>query len=307
MKKSLLEYLCCPINHQELKLVSTISDNNDEIIEGKLISSIGLEYRIKNGIPNLLPCCSNLQNSNENQNSLYTTFKPYILILEKIGMDSLKIAQMDSLRYSIYYKTKQICSKHMGGIVLEIGAGGNYLKSEFKSLYNVWISLDYDLRLDSIDLRGDGQQLPLKNGIFDTIISIDVLEHVPNPEKFVSEMFRVIKPGGIVILSTPFFFYLHDAPFDFFRFSKFGLTTIFQRIGFEVIEVEPTAGVISIIGILISIFITKVFMFSTRLLKIMLAINQLIQIKLLLPIDKKLDKNNRFAQGHFIVAKKIEI
>lgn len=304
MKQNLIKYLCCPINHGELKLLNTITNKEGEILSGKLISSNGIEYLIENGIPNLIPINSILVNDDDTQNVYKTISESYVSTLHKIGMDSYKIAQMDSLRFSIFSKTKKLCTKYLGGIVLEIGAGENYLKEDFKSIYEEWISLDYDLRSDSIDLRGDGQQLPFKTEIFDTIISIDVLEHVPNPKKFVSEMFRVIKPGGMIILSTPFFFYLHEEPYDFFRFSKYGLRTIFERNGFSVIEILPTAGVVAIIGILISIFITKTFRFSKVLLKALLGINRFIQLKLLLPIDNRLDKNKRFAQGHFIIAKK---
>jgi len=303
MRQSLVKYLCCPINHKDLNLVNTITNNNGEIIEGKFISSDGLEYQIENGIPNLIPINPLLTNGDDT-NVYKRISDSYVSILNKAGIDSSSIAQMDSLRYSIFSKTKKLCSQYLSGVVLEIGAGGNYLKEDFKAIYDEWISLDYDLRSDSIDIRGDGQLLPFKNEMFDTIISIDVLEHVPNPEKFVSEMFRVIKPGGTVILSTPFFFYLHEEPYDFFRFSKYGLRTIFERNEFIVVDVIPTAGVISIIGLLISIFITRIFKFSTGLLKIFLKINRYVQIKLFLPLDNKLDKNKKFAQGHFIIAKR---
>jgi len=303
MKRSLMNYLCCPINHKELELVDTGANKEGEILVGKLISSNGNEYLIEKGIPNLIPN-SVLPNIDDSQNIYRTVSKPYVSILHEMGIVSYKIAQMDSLRYSIFYKTKKLCDKYLEGNVLEIGAGGDYLKDYLKSTYEEWISLDYDLRSNSIDLRGDGQQLPIKSKIFDTIISIDVLEHVPNPEKFVSEMFRVIKPGGMVILSTPFFFYLHEEPYDFFRFSKYGLIAIFERNGFKIVDVMPTAGVIAIIGLLISVLITKTFRFSQVLLKTLLEINRFVQMKLFLPLDNRIDKNKRFAQGHFIVAKK---
>ncbi|MBC7886428.1 MAG: class I SAM-dependent methyltransferase [Ferruginibacter sp.] len=304
MKESLINYLSCPVHHDDLHLLKTTANEYGEILEGKLISSNGIEYLINNGIPNLIPMNSVSINTDANQNVYKTVSESYVSILHKFGIDSRQIAQMDSLRFAIFSKTKNLCNTYLSGVVLEIGAGGNHLKEDFKSMYGEWISLDYDLRSDSIDLRGDGQQLPFKNEMFDTIISIDVLEHVPNPEKFVAEMFRVIKPGGTVILSTPFFFYLHEEPFDFFRFSKYGLRTIFERHGFKVIDVIPIAGVIAIIGLLISIFVTRVFRFSRLLLKFFLKINRLIQLKLLLPIDNRIDKKKKFAQGHFIIAKK---
>jgi len=304
MKQSLNNYLCCPVNHDNFKLLNTVTDADGVIIKGKLVSSVGIMYLITNGIPNLIPISSDSGNNDNSQNVYKTVSESYVAILNKIGMDAFQIAQMDSLRFSIFSKTKTLCDEYLNGVVLEIGAGSNYLKGSFISKYDEWISLDYDLRSESIDVRGDGQQLPFKNEMFDTIISIDVLEHVPNPEKFVSEIFRVMKPNGNVILSTPFFFYLHEEPYDFFRFSKYGLKVLFERNGFKVLKIIPTAGVVSIIGILISIFFTRTFKFSKLLLKTTLKINRFFQLKMLLPIDNKLDKNKRFAQGHFIIAKK---
>jgi len=303
MKKELLNYLCCPISHGDLKLLEPVITKDGEILNGKLVSENCLEFSIENGIPNLIPM-NQVIDKDDNQNVYETSSESYVSILHKIGKTPYDIAQMDSLRFSIFSITKNLCDKYLKGDVLEIGAGGDYLKKEFKSKYDEWISLDYDLRSNSIDLRGDGQQLPLKDGVFDTIISVDVLEHVPNPEKFVSEMFRAVKPGGIVILSTPFFFYLHEEPHDYFRFSKYGLRTIFERNGLSVIDVIPTGGVIGILGLLISIFITKKLGFSRTFLKCLLEIHRFIQLKLFLPLDKKFDKNKKFAQGHFIVAKK---
>ena len=303
MKRSLIKYLCCPINHEDLNLMAASANKEGEVLEGKLISSNGKEYLIEKGIPNLIPNAV-LSKSGDAQKIHSPVSKSYVSILNKAGIGPHKIAQMDSLRFSIFSKTKNLCDKYLGGSVLEIGAGGDYLKDVFKSTYNEWVSLDYDLRTDSIDVRGDGQQLPFKNKMFDTIISIDVLEHVSAPEKFVSEMFRVIKPGGMVILSTPFFFFLHEEPYDFFRFSKYGLIEIFKRNGFQIVDVVPTAGAISIIGLLISVLITRTFRFSKVLLKTSLGINRFVQLKLFLPVDNRLDKNKRFAQGHFIIAKK---
>lgn len=216
------------------------------------------------------------------------------------------ISQMDALRYSISKNIMTLSCKNMCGVVLDVGAGRNYLKSDLVGLYKQWISLDFDIRANDLDLQGDGQRLPLKSNIADTVISIDVLEHVPSPEKFVSELHRVLKPGGKVILSTPFFFYLHEEPYDFFRFSRYGLKELFERNGFEVLEIIPIAGVIAIIGLLISIAFTKIFRFSKYFMRIIYFINKFVQLNLILPLDKKIDKRKRFAQGHFIIAQKKE-
>lgn len=298
MRKKTLEFLVSPISHEDLFLIDNDENNLNECTKGKLITASGIEYFIDNGIANLI-------SGYIEDNVVYKrNTKPYDQMLTEKGFTTDWISKMDSLRFSIYKLTDKFIKKYLSGVVLEIGAGGNHLREKYKNLSNEWISTDYDLRSKTIDLRADCQCLPIKENCIDTIISIDVLEHIPDHEKAIKEMQRVLKPGGIVILSTPFFFWLHEEPFDYHRFSKYGLKNDFESKGFKVIEIEAIAGVVSLLGILISILITKTFRFSKPLLKFFLTINKFLQIYVLLPIDGLFDKRKRLAQGHFIIAQK---
>ncbi len=232
--------------------------------------------------------------------------KPYDDLLTEKGISPEFIANMDSLRYSISKKIDSYANKYLRGSVLDLGAGKNHLRNIYSVNSSFWVSLDYDFRSSSIDVRGDGQKLPFKDRIFDTIICIDVLEHIPDTHNFLSEIFRVLKNNGIVILSTPFFFWLHEAPYDFYRFSKFGLEYIIKKNGLTVLEVSPIAGLISLFGFLISIFITRISYYYFPLLKILLKVNRIFQIGVLFKLDTILRTSNKFAQGHFIIAKKWE-
>ena len=305
MKDELVKYLCCPINRDELIIQQAETDTSGLIISGLLKSKAGQHYPIIEGIPRLIPNFPNHKNINSEYKRLT---KPYEEYLFDNGISPAEIAKMDSLRYSIFELTHKFINEYLNGTVLDLGAGKDYLKNEFLNLSDFWISLDYNIRSKTIDVQGDGQFLPFPGNLFDTIVSIDVLEHVPDPEKLVSELYRVLKPGGRVILSTPFFFWHHEEPFDFFRFSRYGISTIFERNKFEVIKVVPIAGIFSIIGILISVLLTKLFRFSKFLTIIFFRVNKLLQLKIIYPLDKKIDKRKRFAQGHFIVAtKSIEV
>lgn len=303
MRKEIIKYIFCPVNHDDLFLEDSIEDANGNIVSGVLRSKNGKTYLINEGIPNFIDNDSLADNSDINPSDKRLT-EPYNEILERAGINSKLISQMDALRYSIYKNVIEFSHENMQGVVLDLGAGRNYLKSDLIGLYNQWVSLDFDVRANDLDLQADGQMMPLKSNIFDTVISIDVLEHVPSPERFVSEIFRVLKPGGKVILSTPFFFYLHEEPYDYFRFSRYGLKKLFGRNGFEVLEIVPIAGAIAIFGLLISVAFTRIFSFSNFLIRICYSINKFIQLNILLPLDKKIDKRKRFAQGHFIIARK---
>lgn len=303
MKKKLLKYLCCPINHDKLHIEEQITNEEKEEF---LCSSLGLRYSINNGIPDLRTKVSfpvyfsKILNSTNNK-------RAYVDVLEKIGFSGSDISKMDALRDAINKKSYSYISKYLNGVVLEIGAGTNYLKNAFENRCNDWISLDYNIISTSIDVQADGQQLPFKDNIANLIICIDVLEHVPHPDKMISELQRVLKKDGVLILSTPFFFYLHGSPFDFYRFSKYGLSIILEENGFKVNEIQPIAGAISTFGILLTIFIVKVFNFSKYLLKILLIINKFMQKIIIVPLDKIIDKEKRFAQGHIVIAKKNKI
>ena len=69
-----------------------------------------------------------------------------------------------------------------------------------------------------------------------------MLEHLEEPENAIRECYRVMKTGGYAIYSVPFIWHLHEEPRDFFRYSKYGLQYLFEKVGFEVIEIRPLSG-----------------------------------------------------------------
>ena len=65
-----------------------------------------------------------------------------------------------------------------------------------------------------------------------------VLEHVPQPSAAIAELYRILKPGGTLVLSTVFTHPVHDAPFDFYRYTRFGLAHLLTQNSFELVEVN---------------------------------------------------------------------
>jgi SAM-dependent methyltransferase len=305
MKLDLLKYICCPINHDQFTIEIAEKNPDGSVISGKLLSGSGIEYSIQNGIPLLVPRTIGISKEKSNNNPIYKRVtKPYDDYLVEHGIEASRIAQMDSLRYSIYKLSNEIITKYCNGIVLDLGAGRDHLREDYSYLSTYWISLDFDIRRNTIDVNGDGQFLPFPDNLFDTVISIDVLEHVADSSKFISEIYRVLKPNGKVILSTPFFFWLHEEPHDYYRFSRYGLKAIFEKDNFKVIDIKPVAGIISMLGFLISVFFVKTLKHFKYLTIIFYHINKIIQISIFFPLDKIIDKRKRFAQGHFIIVEK---
>lgn len=128
--------------------------------------------------------------------------------------------------------------KQAHGLVLDIGSGRemikNYLSDECK-----YVSLDYYQTATQWygtrpQIFSDGQNLPIKSGSTDTILMLDVLEHLPEPELCIKEIWRVLRPGGKLILQVPFLYPLHDSPYDYHRWTFHGLQTLAHRHGFSI-------------------------------------------------------------------------
>jgi len=88
------------------------------------------------------------------------------------------------------------------------------------------------------DLFADAQSLPLVDGCSDHVLLLDVLEHIPDPGRCLTEINRVLKPGGSLIIQVPFMYPVHDAPLDFHRWTRFGLINAAKQSGYHINEMH---------------------------------------------------------------------
>lgn len=129
------------------------------------------------------------------------------------------------------------------GRVLNAGAGWRDISHLIDGeLINQDLPYDGDQR-SNIQIYSPLHRIPEADDSFDSIVCIAVMEHVENPEEVVPEFFRVIKPGGHVIVSVPFLQPEHKVPTDFQRYTKDGLERLFRHHGFEVISCKPLFSV----------------------------------------------------------------
>lgn len=108
-----------------------------------------------------------------------------------------------------------------------------------------------------IDIFGDGQELPVATASCDTVLSVEVLEHLPDPERCVAEMARVLKPGGKLLFTVPFVQPLHQLPFDFRRYTLHGLKDVLERNNLEVDSITPRGNVATAAGAVVSQYILR--------------------------------------------------
>lgn len=88
------------------------------------------------------------------------------------------------------------------------------------------------------------QSVPLRDASADVVLLLEVLEHVPDPSRLLREVARVLRPGGLLLLATPFVWYLHQIPHDYFRFTPFAFDYLARIHGFVVLETRPKSGFI---------------------------------------------------------------
>ncbi len=125
------------------------------------------------------------------------------------------------------------------GMVLDIGSGDSdhgSLLAEGCTL----IRLDYPATNRRYrrrpDVYGDARCLPVVSSGVDTVLLLEVIEHVPEYARILLECRRVLKPGGRIHLSVPFLYPIHDAPHDYHRFTRYGLCHELESAGFRVLE-----------------------------------------------------------------------
>lgn len=139
----------------------------------------------------------------------------------------------------------ELINKYINGKLIDIGCGVKPYKDMLSPLVTEHVGVDHHITVhdkSNIDLFGTAYQIPSNDNVFDSAICTAVLEHLEEPEQAIRECFRVLKKGGHAIYSVPFIWQLHEQPRDFFRYSKFGLQYLFEKVGFEVIEVRPLSG-----------------------------------------------------------------
>jgi len=128
------------------------------------------------------------------------------------------------------------------GRLLDVGCGVKPYLPIFAPKVSTYIGVDIDEHRRAIDCRGAATALPFLSNQFDTVLFTEVLEHVPDPVLAIKEIYRVLRPGGKLILSAPQVYWLHEEPLDFYRFTKYGLLELLRRAGDFKIEHLATIG-----------------------------------------------------------------
>lgn len=167
------------------------------------------------------------------------------------------------------------------GRTLDVGCGSKPYAGLYRS--DEYIGLEIDTPQNRLsknaDYFYDGNSFPFADASFDSIVANEVFEHVFNPDQFLNEAARVLKDGGLVLMTMPFVWDEHEQPYDFARYSSFGIKALLEKQGFEVVEQRKSMDDIRVIFQLLNAYIFKQTVTKNAWL------NLLITLTLMAPIN----------------------
>ena len=196
------------------------------------------------------------------------------------------------------------------GKLVDLGCGEAPYRDYFLQYADEYIGVDWtnSLHNTNIDIVSNlNKKIELDDEFADTLISFSVMEHLSEPQIFLNEAYRVLKRDGYFIISVPWQWRIHEAPYDFYRYTPYGLKYMLEKAGFKVISIYATSGAFTTI-------IMKINYFSTRLIKGNKIRRKLTKLFLLpfwyisqkiAPYLDKLDKDWKLeSQSYFVIAQK---
>jgi SAM-dependent methyltransferase len=154
----------------------------------------------------------------------------------------------------------QALAGHISGRVLDVGCGTRPYESLFAATAYVGLEIDTPgaRARGRADYYYDGGTFPFEPQSFDALVCSEVFEHVFNPQQFLAEMHRVLKPGGGLLLTVPFAWDEHEQPHDYARYTSFGLRALLQEAGFDIVECRKTAADVRAVFQLFNAYLYKV-------------------------------------------------
>lgn len=198
----------------------------------------------------------------------------------------------------------------MKGVVYDLGCGIRPYEDDILSTADTYIGVDWGDTFHALkaDIVADlNKPLPIPDHSADTVVSFQVLEHLCEPQTMINESMRILKPDGIIFFTVPFQWWIHEAPFDFFRYTQFGLQYMLEKAGFVDVVVAPQSG-------FFTMWILKMNYFSLRFAHGPKTLKWLLKAclipfwyfsQILAPLLDRLDRNwNLETGGYFVTAKK---
>jgi 2-polyprenyl-3-methyl-5-hydroxy-6-metoxy-1,4-benzoquinol methylase len=212
---------------------------------------------------------------------------------------------LSAIFYAHYRLLLPLIRQHARGKLIDLGCGTAPFWSAVVEQVESYDGVDLWPRSDKVTLAGDIQRLDMiKDSSYDSAICIEVLEHLPEPQRAVMTIQRILKPGGVAVISVPHLSRLHDLPYDYFRFTEYGLRYLLAQAGLEVVSIEPKGGLLTFLAHQLSTVLLAVAWSVPPLKMPLLLLNRWILVLGAFYGDRILGTAATFPQGYMVVARK---
>ncbi len=193
------------------------------------------------------------------------------------------------------------------GLVLDAGAGEARHAALFANQRYIAVDMgvgDTAWNYSQLDAVSDLCALPFRDGAFDAAINVVTLEHIHDPARAIREIARTMKPGGRIFLAVPQDWEVHQAPHDYFRYTRYGVEHLLHQAGFKILRMEAAGGYFRLLSRRLLNGI-QFFMGGWRWILFLPAAACLGPPALLLPLCEPLDPQKNFTLGYICEAQRL--
>lgn len=193
--------------------------------------------------------------------------------------------------------------QYASGELLDIGCGRVPLFGTYRRHVTSTTCVDWQDN-PHIDVVWDLiKPLPFNDSRFQTVIMSDVLEHIPEPTLLWRQVARIMAAGGHLLLNVPFYYWLHEKPHDYYRYTEWALRKDAAIAGFNIVLMEPVGGSLEILTDIIAKHLAVLPGIGTWL---SVALQHMTLLFVRTPIGKRLSArtSRSFPLGYFLVAQR---
>jgi SAM-dependent methyltransferase len=173
------------------------------------------------------------------------------------------------LVYRRLFADLERCAARAHGALLDIGCGNKPYERMFAGKITSYTGCDVVQSSErKVDIICPAISVPVADTSFDTVLCTQVIEHVADHQALLREAYRLLRSGGVLILSGPMYWHLHEEPYDFFRFTEYGLRHLLEKAGFDAIEIMANGGKWALCGQVLIHCITGTWLEQRMLIKL---------------------------------------
>jgi SAM-dependent methyltransferase len=201
----------------------------------------------------------------------------------------------------------EAASPMLTGDLLDVGCGTKPYPSLFTVRSYTGLEIDTPIarQRDVAEAYYDGKSFPFDDASFDAVLCNQVLEHVFKPDDFLSEISRVLRPQGRLLLTVPFVWDEHEQPYDYARYSSFGLRALLERNGFHIVRQRKILADASLLFQMANAYLFKVTGARSILAKLVLRVFLFAPVSMLgLLASALLPRNEDFFLDQLVVAER---